>query len=144
MKGTKLVDHLDDVIAAGTANDVRNAANLQGLDCLDEQAGDLAKCAPAKIAALEAELADALNAQHAAGLREDDIAGGALLSYTPGAAAASLAVVVSGPSELAVATSSEKTPTMTMTKSMPTANQFWSLTCRVSLRRSMFQETFEG
>jgi flagellar hook-associated protein 1 FlgK len=49
------------------------------------------------------DLADGLNAQHALGFTPAGGAGGALLSYTPGDEAASLAVAVSDHSEIAAA-----------------------------------------
>ncbi len=49
------------------------------------------------------ELADALNAQHAAGFAPDGSAGGALLAYTVGKEAISLTVAVSDHSEIAAA-----------------------------------------
>jgi flagellar hook-associated protein 1 FlgK len=50
------------------------------------------------------DLADALNAQHAAGFTQTGAAGGALMSYIPGDAARSLALAITDPAELAVAT----------------------------------------
>ena len=63
---------------------------------------------PAHRAALDtfaADLADALNAQHAAGYTLDGVAGGLLLDYSAGAAASTLAVAVTGPDDLAAASS---------------------------------------
>ncbi len=51
------------------------------------------------------DLADALNSQHALGYTSAGGAGGALLTYTPGDEAASLAVAVSDPAQIAVAAS---------------------------------------
>lgn len=53
--------------------------------------------------ALAASLADALNTQHGAGYTASGAPGGALFSYTPGAAALTLAVAVTHPNELAAA-----------------------------------------
>jgi flagellar hook-associated protein 1 FlgK len=50
-----------------------------------------------------ADLANALNAQHAAGYTTSGAAGGMLLSFTPGDAARSLAIATTNPADLAVA-----------------------------------------
>ena len=50
-----------------------------------------------------AELTDALNAQHALGFKPDGSAGGALLTYTPGSEARSIAIAVSDHTEIAAA-----------------------------------------
>lgn len=49
------------------------------------------------------DLADALNAQHAGGYTSAGVVGGALLTYTPGREAESLAVAVTDPAEIAAA-----------------------------------------
>ena len=59
---------------------------------------------PDVLAALDdvaAQLADSINAQHAAGVTADGTAGAALLAYTPGSAAATLAVTTTDPAALA-------------------------------------------
>lgn len=53
--------------------------------------------------ALASDLADALNSQHAAGFTPSGAAGGQLLSYVPGSAAATLQVVVADPADIAAA-----------------------------------------
>lgn len=61
---------------------------------------------PARVGALDTfveTFADAVNTQHAAGYRADGSAGGPLFSYTPGAASATIGLVVSAPEELAAA-----------------------------------------
>jgi flagellar hook-associated protein 1 FlgK len=52
--------------------------------------------------AFATDLANALNTQHAAGFSPDGQPGGQLLSYAPGAAAATLAVAVTDPTKLAL------------------------------------------
>jgi flagellar hook-associated protein 1 FlgK len=56
----------------------------------------------AKLDAFAAELADALNAQHQAGWVAEGQPGGPLLSYVAGSAAATLALAVTDPADLAV------------------------------------------
>ena len=51
------------------------------------------------------DLATALNAQHASGYTASGVAGGPLLTFTPGDAARSLALATSDPADLAVASS---------------------------------------
>ncbi len=58
-----------------------------------------------RLDALVTEFADALNTQHAAGFTASGAAGGALFAYTPGAAAATLTLVVTDPAEIAAAAS---------------------------------------
>ncbi len=62
--------------------------------------------APALMSGLDtfaADLADAINAAHAAGFTPSGAAGGPLLTYTPGAAASTIAVAVTDPSQIAAA-----------------------------------------
>jgi flagellar hook-associated protein 1 FlgK len=56
----------------------------------------------ARLDGVATDLATALNAQHAAGFSPDGQAGGPLLTYTPGVAASTLAVVLTDPSKLAL------------------------------------------
>jgi len=58
-----------------------------------------------RLEALVTEFATALNTQHAAGFTSAGAAGGALFTFTPGAAAATLALTVTNPADIAAAAS---------------------------------------